>query len=43
MTFVMKHQQVYMLFTQNELRAVEPGNEAEFSLQSIPGKLMKGG
>ena len=42
MTVVMKDQQVYMLYTQNELRAVVPGNEAEFSLQSIPGKLMKG-
>ena len=34
MTVVMKDQQVYMLYTQNELRAVVPGNEAEYAYLS---------
>jgi multidrug resistance efflux pump len=41
MTLVLKHQQVYALYTQNELSLVAPGNEAEFTVRSLPGKLMK--
>ncbi|HEV7365408.1 MAG TPA: biotin/lipoyl-binding protein [Gemmatimonadales bacterium] len=41
MTFVEKEQQVYALFAQNELSKVRPGNEAEISLNTIPGKLIK--
>ncbi len=41
MTFVEKQQQVYALFDQNELSRVEPGNEAEISVNTLPGKLIK--
>jgi len=33
---------VVALFAQNELHQVEPGNEAEFALQTIPGRIIKG-
>ena len=33
---------VVALFSQNELHQVEPGNEAEFALQTIPGRVIKG-
>lgn len=42
MTLVQKDQQVYALFTQNELSFVEPGNEAEFTVLALPGQLLKG-
>jgi multidrug resistance efflux pump len=41
MTFVEETYQVIALFGQNELRAVEPGNEAEFTLSAYPGKIIK--
>ncbi len=41
MTLVQKEQQVYALFAQNELAFVEPGNEAEFTVRALPGRLMK--
>jgi multidrug resistance efflux pump len=33
---------VVALFNQNELHQVAPGNEAEFALQTIPGRVIKG-
>jgi multidrug resistance efflux pump len=33
---------VVALFQQNELHQVAPGNEAEFALQTLPGKIIKG-
>jgi multidrug resistance efflux pump len=33
---------VVALFSQNELHQVAPGNEAEFALQTIPGRVIKG-
>jgi multidrug resistance efflux pump len=30
------------LYSQNELHQVEPGNEAEFALETYPGKIIKG-
>jgi len=33
---------VVALFAQNELHQVEPGNEAEFALQTYPGQIVKG-
>jgi multidrug resistance efflux pump len=33
---------VVALFAQNELHQVEPGNEAEFALQTMPGRIIKG-
>lgn len=30
------------LFSQNELHQVAPGNEAEFALQTLPGRIIKG-
>jgi multidrug resistance efflux pump len=41
MTFVEKEQQVYALFIQNELSQIEVGDEAEISLNTIPGKIIK--
>jgi multidrug resistance efflux pump len=41
MTLVLKQQQLYALYTQNELRLVEPGNEAEYTLRSQPGQVLK--
>jgi multidrug resistance efflux pump len=41
MTFVEESYQVIALFGQNELREVEPGNEAEFNLNAYPGKIFK--
>jgi multidrug resistance efflux pump len=41
MTLVLKQQQLYALYAQNELSMVEPGNEAEFTVRSLPGQLMK--
>jgi len=41
MTFVEKEQQVYMLYTQNELSKIKAHDEAEISLNTIPGKIIK--
>jgi multidrug resistance efflux pump len=41
MTLVEADGQVVALFNQNELHAVEPGNEAEFALETYPGKIIK--
>jgi multidrug resistance efflux pump len=41
MSFVEDEPQVYMLFHQNELHQVVPGNEAEFYIPTQPGKIFK--
>ena len=41
MTFVEQTYQVVALFAQNELHAIEPGNEAEFTLNTYPGRIIK--
>jgi multidrug resistance efflux pump len=41
MTLVEHQQQVYAMYQQNELSMVAPGNEAEFTLRSLPGQLLK--
>jgi multidrug resistance efflux pump len=41
MSFVEETYQVIALYAQNELRLVEPGNEAEFSLRTYPGQIIK--
>jgi multidrug resistance efflux pump len=41
MTFVENEYQVIALFAQNELHAVEPGNEAEFTIETSPGTIVK--
>jgi multidrug resistance efflux pump len=41
MTFVEETYQVIALYHQNELVAVEPGNEAEFTLNAHPGRVIK--
>jgi multidrug resistance efflux pump len=41
MTFVDNNYQIYALFGQNELHQVEPGNEAEISLDTYPGRIIK--
>jgi len=41
MTFVESEYQVIALFDQNELHAIEPGDEAEFTLLSDPGTIVK--
>jgi multidrug resistance efflux pump len=41
MTFVEETYQIIALFDQNELRAVEPGNEAEVALATNPGRIIK--
>jgi multidrug resistance efflux pump len=40
-TFVEETYQVIALYGQNELRDVEPGNEAEFNLDAYPGRIIK--
>ena len=42
MTFVEETYQVIALFQQNELHQVAPGNEAEFTLNTYPGRIIKG-
>ena len=42
MTLVEADGQVVALFNQNELHQVAPGNEAEFTLSTIPGRIIKG-
>ncbi len=41
MTFVEDELQVIALYAQNELHQVEPGNEAEISLETYPGRIIK--
>ena len=41
MTFVDTEYQVFALFNQNELHQVEPGNEAEITLDTYPGHIIK--
>jgi multidrug resistance efflux pump len=41
MTLVETTGSVAALFNQNELHQVEPGNEAEFTLQTLPGQVIK--
>jgi multidrug resistance efflux pump len=41
MTFVDTQYQVFAMFNQNELHQVEPGNEAEITLDSYPGRIIK--
>jgi len=40
-TFVENEYQVFALFKQNELHAIEAGNEAEFTLDTSPGTVFK--
>ena len=42
MTLVEAEGQVVALYSQNELHAVKPGNEVEFALKTLPGKIIKG-
>ena len=42
MTLVEAEGQVVALYNQNELHKVEPGNEVEFALKTMPGKIIKG-
>jgi multidrug resistance efflux pump len=41
MTFVDNEYQIFALFNQNELHQVEPGNEAEITLDTYPGQVVK--
>ena len=41
MTFVDNEYQVFGMFNQNELHQVEAGNEAEITLDSYPGRIVK--
>jgi multidrug resistance efflux pump len=41
MTFVDQEYQIFALFGQNELHQVEPGNEAEITLDTYPGRIIK--
>jgi multidrug resistance efflux pump len=41
MTFVDDEYQVFAMFGQNELHQVEPGNEAEITLDTYPGRIIK--
>ena len=40
-SFVEDEYQVIALYAQNELGLVEPGNEAEFALNTLPGRIIK--
>ena len=42
MTLVEAEGQVVAFFNQNELYKVEPGNEVEFALETMPGRIIKG-
>ena len=42
MTLVEADGQVVALYHQNELHQVKPGNEVEFALKTMPGKIVKG-
>ena len=41
MTFVDNEYQIFALFGQNELHQVEPGNHAEITLDTYPGRIIK--
>ena len=41
MSFVENEQWVIALYGQNELRAIEPGNEAEIALRTYPNRIIK--
>ncbi|HET9338764.1 MAG TPA: efflux RND transporter periplasmic adaptor subunit [Casimicrobiaceae bacterium] len=41
MSFVEETYQVVALYAQNELQLVEPGNDAEFTLKTYPGRVFK--
>ena len=41
MTFVDAEYQVFAMFSQNELHQVEPGQEAEITLDTYPGRIIK--
>jgi multidrug resistance efflux pump len=41
MSFVEEEYQVIALYAQNELQLVEPGNHAEFTLKTLPGRVIK--
>src|SRR4029079_3711058 len=41
MTFVDNEYQIFALFNQNELHEVEAGNEAEITLDTYPGRIIK--
>jgi len=41
MTFVEDEYQVVALYNQNELHQVEPGNRAELTLRTLPGRIIK--
>jgi multidrug resistance efflux pump len=41
MTFVENDYQIYAFFLQNELHQVQPGDEAELSFQTWPGRIIK--
>ena len=41
MTFVDNEYQIFGMFSQNELHQVEPGNEAEITLDTHPGHIIK--
>ena len=41
MSFVEEEYQVIALYAQNELRLVEPGNPAEFTLKTYPARIIK--
>ena len=41
LTFVENEYQVIALFAQNELHQVQPGNEAEFTMETSPGSIFK--
>jgi multidrug resistance efflux pump len=41
MTFVDSEYQVFALFNQNELHQIAPGNEAEITLDTYPGRIVK--
>jgi multidrug resistance efflux pump len=41
MTLVEAEGQVVALFNQNELHQIEPGNDAEFTLKTIPGRIVR--
>ncbi|HEX6156045.1 MAG TPA: HlyD family secretion protein [Burkholderiales bacterium] len=42
MTLLEAQRQVVALYNQNELHQVAPGNEVEFALKTLPGKVIKG-
>jgi multidrug resistance efflux pump len=41
MTFVDNEYQIFALFNQNELHQIEPNNEAEITLDTYPGRVIK--